>query len=123
KFLAPLAGYEIKAGVVAPLASLDDIEAMKAIALVQRGSAKDFVDLFHLLKKSGHSFDSLSSLVQRKYDVDEKYGYHIKTAMVYFDDAEKELKAIMLVDEAGGIRGISEKEWKEIKDFFMRFCL
>jgi predicted nucleotidyltransferase component of viral defense system len=30
------------------LASLEDIEAMKALALVQRGSAKDFVDLFYL---------------------------------------------------------------------------
>lgn len=30
--------------------------------------------------------------------------------MVYFDDAELELAAIMLVDESGRIRSISEKE-------------
>lgn len=123
KLLAPLTSYKIKPGIVASLASLDDIEAMKSLALVQRGSAKDFVDLFYLLKKSGHSFADLCLLVQRKYDVDQKYNYHLKTALVYFDDAEKELAAIMLVDKSGDIRPISEKEWKEIKDFFVRFCL
>lgn len=123
KLLAPLTVYNIKTGIIASLASLDDIEAMKALALVQRGSAKDFVDLFYLLKKTGHSFADLSLLVQRKYNVDKKYDYHLKTAMVYFDDAEQELAAIMLVDESGGIRSISEKEWEEIKNFFVGFCL
>ena len=105
------------------MASLDDIEAMKTLALVQRGSAKDFVDLFYLLRKTGHSFADLSLLVQRKYDVDKKYDYHLKTAMVYFDDAELELAAIMLVDESGRIRSISVKEWTEIREFFVGFCL
>jgi predicted nucleotidyltransferase component of viral defense system len=123
KLLAPLTGYKIKPGTVASLASLDDIESMKSLALVQRGSAKDFVDLFYVLKRTGHSFADLSLLVQRKYSVDEKYNYHLKTAMVYFDDAEQELPAIMLVDESGGIRSIHEKEWKGIKDFFVRFSL
>jgi predicted nucleotidyltransferase component of viral defense system len=104
-------------------AILDDIEAMKTLALVQRGSAKDFVDLFYLLKKTGHSFTDLSLIVQRKYDLDDKYNYHLKTAMVYFDDAEPEVGAIMIVDESGDIRSITEKEWKGIKGFFVRLCL
>jgi predicted nucleotidyltransferase component of viral defense system len=115
--------FGIESGIMASFASLDDIEAMKSLALVQRGSAKDFVDLFYLLKKTGHSFGELSLLGRRKYDVGEKYDYHLKTAMVYFDDAEKELAAIMIVDESGGIRSISEIEWKEIKGFFERLCL
>ncbi len=123
KVLAPLVPHEIKPGIVCSLASLDDIEAMKTLALVQRGSAKDFVDLFNLLKKTGHSFADLSLLVQRKYDLDNKYNYHLKTAMVYFDDAEQELGTIMVVDEPRGIRSITAKEWKEIKDFFVRLCL
>ena len=123
KLLAPLTDYKIRPGIVASFASLDDIESMKSLALVQRGSAKDFIDLFHVLKRTGHSFVDLSLLVQRKYDVAEKYNYHLKTALVYFDDAEPELPAIMLVDESGGIRSILEKEWKGIKDFFVRFSL
>lgn len=123
KLLSPLVPYEIRPGIVCSLSSLDDIEAMKTLALVQRGSAKDFVDLFYLLKKTGHSFADLSLLVQRKYDLDDKYIYHLKTAMVYFDDAEQELEAIMIVDESRGIRSITGKEWKEIKDYFVRLCL
>ena len=53
KPLSPLVPYEIEPGIICSLASLDDIEAMKTLALVQRGSAKDFVDLFYLLKKMG----------------------------------------------------------------------
>jgi predicted nucleotidyltransferase component of viral defense system len=121
KLLSPLTKFEIKPGIFATLASFDDIEAMKSLALIQRGSAKDFVDLFYLLKKTGHSFADLSLLVRRKYDVDEKYDYHLKTALVYFDDAEKDLEAIMLVDESGGIRSISERDWNKIKGFFVRF--
>lgn len=123
KLLSPLVAHEIRPGIFCSLASLEDIEAMKALALVQRGSAKDFVDLFYLLRKTGHSFTDLSLLVQSKYDVDQKYDYHLKTSMVYFDDAEPELSAIMLADESGGVRSISEKEWTEIKEFFVRFCL
>jgi hypothetical protein len=43
--------------------------------------------------------------------------------MVYFDDAEPELAAIMLANESGAVRAISEKEWTGIKEFFVRFCL
>jgi predicted nucleotidyltransferase component of viral defense system len=122
KLLSPLIPFEIKPGIVVSLAAWDDIEAMKALALIQRGSAKDFVDLFYLLKKTGHSFADISGLVQRKYGVDEKYDYHLKTAMVYFDDAQKDLEAIMRVDESGDIRSIDKKEWTEIKEFFVRLC-
>ena len=122
KLLSPWS-LEIRPGIFCSLASLDDIEAMKTLALVQRGSAKDFVDLFYMLKKTGHSFTDLSLLVRRKYDLDDNYNYHLKTAMVYFDDADPELGAIMVVDESRGIRSITGKEWKEIEDFFVRLCL
>jgi len=95
---------------------------MKAIALVQRGSAKDFVDLYYLLKGSGHSFEDLSLKVIRKYGLDKEYDYHLKKALVYFDDAERELEAIWLVGEKGKARKISAEDWKEIKDFFIRLC-
>lgn len=122
QFLSPLTSYELKPGTIIPLASLDDIEAMKTVALVQRGSAKDFVDLYYLLKETGHSFEDLSSRVGRKYGLDKNYDYHLKTALVYFDDAERELDAIWLIGEKGRVENISAKDWGEIKDFFIRFC-
>lgn len=122
KLLSPLNLHQVQSGIICPLASLDDIEAMKGIALAQRGSAKDFIDLCDLLRKTGHSFNDLAFRVRTKYQVNEKYDYHLKTAMVYFDDAERELDAIWLVDQTGGVRNISSQEWKDIKDFFERFC-
>jgi predicted nucleotidyltransferase component of viral defense system len=120
--LSPLVPYELKAGVICPLASIDDIEAMKAVALVQRGSAKDFIDLYSLLRHTGHSFPDLASRVYKKYQVDQKYDYHLKRAMVYFDDAERELGTIWLVGDKGTPQNISTKDWKNIKGFCVRFC-
>lgn len=103
-----------------PLASLEDLEAMKTISIVQRGSAKDFVDLYYLMKKTNHSFEDIFSLVQKKYDLNNRYEYQLKTSFVYFDDAEKEIDEILLVDKHGVARKISPKEWGDIKNKFMR---
>lgn len=110
-------------GITCPLSSLEDIEAMKAISLAQRGSAKDFVDLYYILQRSQHKFEDVAALVKRKYRLKEKYDYHLKTAMVYFDDAEKEVNSILLTDQSGRIRSISKMEWEEIKSLFKRCCL
>lgn len=115
--------FEVSQGITCPLASLEDIEAMKAISLAQRGSAKDFVDLYYILQRSQHKFEDIAALVKRKYRLKEKYDYHLKTAMVYFDDAEKEINSILLTDQSGRIRSVSKKEWEEMKIFFKRFCL
>ncbi len=120
--LSPPISVKIGQGGVCPMASFEDLEAMKAIALVQRGSAKDFVDLYFLLERTGHSFQDLARLVRTKYGVDEEYEYQMKTAMVYFDDAEKELDAIRLVGGDGEPRIISGEKWTAIKDSFARFC-
>jgi len=119
--LSSLKSLELSEGVTCPAASLDDIAAMKAIAISQRGSAKDFVDLYYLLKHTQIKFEDLSSFVQQKYHLEKKYEYHMKTAMVYFDDAERELDSIVLVQDEGHFRQLSESEWKEIKEFFGRF--
>jgi predicted nucleotidyltransferase component of viral defense system len=120
--LSDLNSHHLKTDLDCPMASLEDIEAMKAIAIAQRGSAKDFVDLFYLLKRTQHSFDELFSCVQRKYQVDEKYSYHLKTAMVYFFDADQEIDDIFIVDDSGDIRKITPESWGEIKRFFTGFC-
>jgi len=121
KLLLPVTAFNLEGSLSVNLASLDDLEVMKALALAQRGSAKDFIDLFYLLKKSSHSFGDLSRLVRLKFGVDEKYDYNLKTAMVYFDDAEAELESIIMIDKSGEFRPITEKEWQDIKDFFIRF--
>lgn len=120
--LSGLNFHQLKAKLNCPIASLEDLEAMKALALAQRGSAKDFVDLFYLLKRTCHSFKDMFSFVQRKYQVEKKYSYHLKTAMVYFFDAEQEVDDILIVDNSGKIRKITHEHWEEIKRFFTGFC-
>lgn len=119
--LSSLKSFELSEGVTCPAASLNDIAAMKAIAISQRGSAKDFIDLYYLLKHTQIKFEDLSSFVQQKYLLEKRYEYHMKTAMVYFDDADRELDSIVLVQDKDHFRQLSESEWKEIKEFFGRF--
>lgn len=119
--LSSLKSMELGRGAICPAASLDDIAAMKAIAISQRGSAKDFIDLYYLLKHTQFTFEDMSSFVQKKYNLNKKYEYHMKTSMVYFDDAEQELDSIILVQDDGQFHQLSESGWKEIKEFFVRF--
>jgi len=122
QLLSDIVLFKVSKGIMCPLASFEDIEAMKAISLVQRGSARDFVDLYYLLQRTKHTFEDVAIRVQKKYQLEKKYDYHLKTSMVYFDDAEKEINSIMIVDRSERIRKVSPKEWKEIKNFFLRFC-
>jgi hypothetical protein len=74
------------------LASLEDIAAMKLAAVAQRGSRKDFVDVFAL----GRRFRLTEML--RFYS--EKYGLedngHLLVALSYFDGADRERMPTML---------------------------
>ncbi len=84
------------------LASLDDIACMKLSALAQRGSKKDFIDAFALIRKHKPLSDLLQ-LYQKKFDVSEIV--HVLYGLSYFDDADKERSPRMLWDVS----------WKEIK--------
>ncbi len=112
---------EINENIRCPMASFNDIEAMKALAITQRGFAKDFVDLFFLLKNTNHLFKDILTFVRKKYGVESRYEYHLKTSFIYFDDAEREKDNIMLIKKSGQIEKISDKEWKDIKHFFCEF--
>ncbi|MDO9530333.1 MAG: nucleotidyl transferase AbiEii/AbiGii toxin family protein, partial [Syntrophales bacterium] len=86
------------------LLSLEDIAAMKMIAIVQRGTKRDFIDVYYLLKNI--SLERLFDLTQAKYKVFNKYiGLR---ALAYFNDAEKE--------KSGRGRTTFEKiDWAKIK--------
>jgi hypothetical protein len=109
-------------GVSVPLASPSDIAAMKAVAVVQRGTAKDFVDLRALLERFGWGLDSLLEKVRAKFGVAEGYAYNVKKGLVFFDDARAGLADVVLV-EAGRRRRITGAEWKETEAFFAALAL
>ena len=106
---------------ICTLASLEDIEAMKAVAISQRGSVKDFIDFYFIVKKTGHHFDDIFKGVMKKYNLDNTYEYQIKTSFVYFEDAEKEIDNIIMIGKDKKKKKLTEKEWEKIKKFFTEY--
>lgn len=88
------------------VASLTDIGLMKLIAISQRGSRRDFVDLFFICQVM--PLEQLMALLPKKY-VGVKYSLnHILRSLVYFADAEIEPMPKML----------QPIRWSKVKRFF-----
>ena len=86
------------------LADERDIGAMKIQSISGRGSKKDFIDLFVLLKK--YSIQELLNFFHKKY---EKFNYnqlHILKSLSYFYDADTNPEPIY----------INPIDWKEVKE-------
>lgn len=64
---------------------LRDIAPMKLKAIVQRGSKKDFYDLYFLL--DFFSLDEILVLFKRKFSQEEIF--HVIKSLTYFEDAEQ----------------------------------
>ncbi len=67
------------------LASIEDIAAMKLIAIIQRGIRRDFIDLYFLIKLLG--LKKIIQYTEEKYPPFNKY--LCLQALTYFGDAEK----------------------------------
>jgi hypothetical protein len=84
------------------LASLDDLACMKLAAVAQRGSKKDFIDLY-VLATHHRSLPEMLALYQKRYQVEDVtpviYG------LTYFEDAESELSPRLLW----------KTDWKTVK--------
>lgn len=68
------------------LAGLKDIAAMKIAAITQRGSKKDFIDLYFLLKS--FSFNQIMEFYQQK--ITDGNEWLALRSLTYFDDAEQQ---------------------------------
>jgi len=68
------------------MASAEEIAAMKLAAVTNRGSKKDFIDIYYLLKK--FSLDEILTFYESKY----KDGsiFLVLKSLIYFDDADAE---------------------------------
>lgn len=91
-----------------PIASLEDISAMKLNAVLGRGSKKDFIDIFWLAQE-----ESLKKILDNGGKKFSDYtGFFLQAcrALVYFEDAEKEPMPKML----------KNVKWQEIKKFFSK---
>lgn len=91
------------------LASLEDLSAMKLVAIAQRDSYRDFIDLYYLLEKFGLS--QLLGWTQEKYPSYSEIA--ILKGLLFFQDAEKNLK-----EEQKRITVFDlTLTWKKVKNF------
>ena len=85
------------------LASLNDIAAMKVSAIVNRGTKKDFIDLYTLLLH--FALDEILDMYSRKYS--DGSLFIVMKSLTYFDDAETDPMPYVLNDTT----------WETVKDF------
>lgn len=87
--------------------SLALLGAMKIAAVMDRGTKKDFIDLY-FLSKSGISLESCFEYYEKKYKALANNLYSIITSLSYFVDAENSEMPKM----------IDKVSWGEVKVFF-----
>lgn len=85
------------------LASDKDIAAMKINAIEGRGSKKDFIDIYFLLKR--YTLQEILDFYCRKYP--ENSIFRAVLSLSYFDDADSQMMPVMLVDN----------DWNCIKNY------
>lgn len=90
------------------IANIADIAAMKIAAISERGTKRDFIDLFFILQEI--SLHESLDFYDRKYKKLSSNLIHIKKSLVYFEDAEKDPMPRMLV----------RVSWQEVKNFFRK---
>lgn len=88
------------------LASLNDIAAMKISAIVNRGTKKDFIDLYTLLQH--FALDEILDMYSRKYS--DGSLFIVMKSLTYFDDAETDPMPNVLNDTT----------WETVKDFLRK---
>jgi hypothetical protein len=84
------------------LATIDDIAAMKLNAIIGRGSKKDFIDLFFILKD--YSLATIMEFYTKKYN--DGSTFLVLKSLSYFEDADMEEMPFMF----------NNIDWQTIKD-------
>ena len=71
------------------LADPRDIAVMKLVAIGGRGSRRDFVDLYFLLR-GGVSLEDVFAWTRRRFREVDFNAYHLLRSLAFFDEAEEE---------------------------------
>jgi hypothetical protein len=92
-----------------PVAGLLDIGCMKLVAVSQRGSRKDFVDLYEL-SRAGVGIREILVALPVKMPAVALNPVHVLRSLAYFDDAEAEPDPIML----------APYDWAIVREYCLR---
>jgi len=88
------------------LMGLEDICSMKLSAIAQRGSKKDFFDLYFLLEK--FTLDEIFQNFQKKFPGTDLF--HIIKSLTYFEDADPEPDPVL----------VKKVDWAKVKKELQR---
>ncbi|MCC6875526.1 MAG: nucleotidyl transferase AbiEii/AbiGii toxin family protein [Sandaracinaceae bacterium] len=104
----PLLAQAMRSPLGVRVASLRDLAAMKLAAIARRGLRRDFWDLYAILTEGGVSFSHLLDDYHKKFGTSEADAYHVLRALVWFEDAERDVMP----------RGLTARKWKQIRAYF-----
>ena len=90
------------------LASIQDIAAMKLVAVTDRGTKKDFIDLYFLAHT--YSFEKMFEFYEKKYRLFNQNRLTILKSLTYFFEA----------DESEMPKMIEKIGWDEVKNYFIK---
>ena len=93
------------------IADVRDIAPMKIAALADRGTKRDFIDLFFILEVHKMlKLEETFELYEKKFGKLAQNKVHILKSMAYFDDAKEDAMPHM----------IEKVEWAVVKRFFLK---
>lgn len=92
------------------LASIKDIAIMKLIAISQRGTKKDFFDLYYICNNFDITIENTLDMLSKKYDKNKINYLHIIQSLSYFEDAEDENLPKVFIDY----------NWETIKNYYIK---
>jgi len=93
------------------IAHYKDIVAEKVKTISQRGSKKDFIDLYAILKLKG-SIKEVCELFKNRFTALDINYYHVLKSLIFFEDAEQEPSPLMILSG-------EDWKWDKIKAFFL----
>ncbi len=100
-------GKKISTTAKIQIASIQQIGYMKLLAVMNRGSKKDFIDLY-IIEQNGIKIIDLIKSISERYENITDVGHLIKS-LEYFADADKDVNPKMFINV----------EWNKIKKYFI----
>ncbi|MEK7665178.1 MAG: nucleotidyl transferase AbiEii/AbiGii toxin family protein [Patescibacteria group bacterium] len=93
------------------VADIKDIAPMKIAAISDRGSKKDFIDLYFIIEiEKKLTLEESLELYDKKFRALKENKAHILKSLNYFEDADKQ----------GELEMIKKVKWKDVKNFFKK---
>lgn len=92
-----------------PILDKRDVAVMKIIAISQRGTKRDFVDLYWYTLHE-ESFTNILERLNEQYPSVQHNYHHIYNSLLYFEDAEKDPMPQLNF----------KVSWKKVKEYFRR---